>query len=270
MAGTCLCSGYTRVDETEHPAEYINRLDRLAATSFWRAVKELSYKRMRAGDGDRILDVGCGTGDDARALAAHVAPHGSVVGIDTSATMISEASARAARTHLSVQFHQADAAQLDFDDAVFDACRAERVLQHVAEPARVIAEMIRVLRHGGRLVAVEPDYRTLRIDGGEATTTRSIVHSRVEHFRSGHIGAELPRLFHAAGMCEIGVTIRRLGSHSFHQDREQLRKYVDGAQSAGAISTEAGSSWLAQLEAADRAAAYSQTLAVFIVGATKL
>jgi ubiquinone/menaquinone biosynthesis C-methylase UbiE len=71
------------------------------------------------------------------------------VGIDASEAMIAEAWKRSKDTGLAVEFVVGDAHRLDLPDGSFDASRAERTLQHVAEPARAVADLARVTRPGG-------------------------------------------------------------------------------------------------------------------------
>src|SRR5690348_123015 len=66
--------------------------------------------------GDDILDVGCGTGDDTRALAHLVGRSGRITGVDSSATMIAEARRRAAGLDLPVEYRVANAQHLPFAD----------------------------------------------------------------------------------------------------------------------------------------------------------
>ena len=103
---------------------------------------------LRVSEGNRVLDVGCGTGEDARALAQVVGPRGWVVGIDNSRTMIEEATRRQNGLGAPVEFYVGDACQIAFPDGVFDACRADRVFQHLREPRKALSEMIRVTRRG--------------------------------------------------------------------------------------------------------------------------
>jgi SAM-dependent methyltransferase len=121
--------------------------------------------------GERVLDVGCGAGtaelilsllqsgdaEPADAVAGAARTH--FVGIDIVRGRLRDAR-RAAREHgLRSELAAADAVRLPFAEASFDAAFAVAVLQHVAEPARAIAGLARVLRPGGRLVCVEPDNR---------------------------------------------------------------------------------------------------------------
>jgi SAM-dependent methyltransferase len=57
---------------------------------------------------------------------------------------------------LPIEFDVGDAEALAFDDATFDAVRAERVLQHLKDPATAVAEMARVVRPGGRVFVLDP------------------------------------------------------------------------------------------------------------------
>src|SRR6202023_1920244 len=72
----------------------------------------------------------------------------------------------------SLEFRQGDAHHLPFPDLTFDACRVDRVLQHLEDPQRAIAEMARVLKIGGRIAAAEPDWDTLVIDVPDRSLAR--------------------------------------------------------------------------------------------------
>jgi SAM-dependent methyltransferase len=97
------------------------------------------------GAGTRVLDVGTGPGW----VAAQAAERGaSVVGVDVAEAMI----ARARSAHPGLRFRWADAHELPFADASFDAVVGNLAVMHLSRPERAIAEFVRVLSPGGRLV----------------------------------------------------------------------------------------------------------------------
>jgi SAM-dependent methyltransferase len=97
--------------------------------------------------GDRVLDVGCGTGVLARAAAARVGPAGHVVGLDPNDGML----AVARTTSDAVQWRAGTAEALPFADASFDRVVSQFALMFFADRAAGLAQMARVLRPGGRL-----------------------------------------------------------------------------------------------------------------------
>src|SRR6478609_4192605 len=151
-----LASGFQDVDRAADFALFSSCLTLVDSIPFFAECKRESYELVGASPGRRILDVGCGLGDDAAALAGLVAPGGTVVGIDGSRAMIEAARERHSGVK-GLSFEVADA-------ATFDACRVDRVLQHIADPAPVVREMTRVLRPGGVLVAYDNDWETLTVD----------------------------------------------------------------------------------------------------------
>jgi ubiquinone/menaquinone biosynthesis C-methylase UbiE len=138
------------VDRTGRAGEFVRYLDERTSLDFFQLIDRRITDRLEVRPGGRYLDVGCGTGDDARGLAGLVGPSGEVVGIDSSEAMIAEARRRAEGSGLPVAFESADAHRLPFADGAFDGCRVERVLQHLADPQQAVREMARVTRPGGR------------------------------------------------------------------------------------------------------------------------
>ena len=145
--------GYSRVDVQPDTALLIKGME---DTAEWPAVRQLrAWERTHLAlqTGERLLDVGCGVGDVAIALAADVTPSGTVIAIDASEAMLSAGRQRAAQANVSVDFQIGDAGALPLPDGSVDACRCERALQWVPNADQALAEMLRVLRPGGAPVA---------------------------------------------------------------------------------------------------------------------
>ena len=95
-------SPWSSVDQSADPSAFIRFLDKLRTDNSVRAWKLQSYKYLEVKSGSHILDVGCGTGEDVRALSQHVGNTGRVVGVDSSEVMILEAKKRANGLNLPV------------------------------------------------------------------------------------------------------------------------------------------------------------------------
>jgi ubiquinone/menaquinone biosynthesis C-methylase UbiE len=104
--------------------------------------------------GERIVDVACGTGLVTFAAADAVGPAGSVVGVDLSEAMVDLARARARERGLGhTRFERMDAEKLELPTASFDVVLCALGLMYVPDAPKAVAEMVRLLAPGGRLVA---------------------------------------------------------------------------------------------------------------------
>ncbi|WP_331376671.1 class I SAM-dependent methyltransferase [Sinorhizobium chiapasense] len=106
-------------------------------------------------DGEKVLDVGCGTGSLTFALARTAGP-AEITAIDYSPVFVQEASRR--NTDPRVKIRQADACALPFEDGTFDRALALLVLHFVPEADKAVAEMRRVVRPGGVVAAAVWDH----------------------------------------------------------------------------------------------------------------
>jgi SAM-dependent methyltransferase len=144
--------------------------------------------------GHRVADLGCGPGTDLAALAAAVAP-GTVTGVDHDPVMAAEAARRVPSADIRV----ADLHALPVADGSLDRARTDRVLQHVTDPAAVIAEAFRVLRPGGLNGLAEPDWDTLAVADDDVETSRGFARFTASRVRNPTIGRDLARLTTRAG-----------------------------------------------------------------------
>jgi len=105
--------------------------------------------------GERVLDVGCGTGVVARLAAEQVRREGKLAGVDIDPGMLEVAKA-ATPAELKIEWHEAGADALPFDDGSFDVALCGLSLQFMPDKQGALEEMHRVLAAGGRLVLNVP------------------------------------------------------------------------------------------------------------------
>jgi SAM-dependent methyltransferase len=114
-------------------------------------------QRLKPRAGNRILDVGCGTGTAELRLSRLRLTQVSLFGLDQIVERAAVAERTADAHNLRASFAAADASHIPFPDATFDSTFCVAVLQHIREPGEVLREFARVTRPGGRILAVEPD-----------------------------------------------------------------------------------------------------------------
>ncbi|HUB98038.1 MAG TPA: class I SAM-dependent methyltransferase [Stellaceae bacterium] len=113
-------------------------------------VTETLLGRAALRPGERVVDIGCGTGNVTVEAVRLVAPQGSVLGIDISAPMLGRARERLAGAG-NVTFVQADATVYPFPEAPFDAAVSRMGVMFFADPVKSFANIRRAIRPGGRL-----------------------------------------------------------------------------------------------------------------------
>ena len=236
------------------PDAYIRHLDAISGMDRVQGYKRRTFEYLTLAPGQRVLEVGCGAGDDVRALAQLVGATGEAVGIDVSAAMVAEARRRAAAEGSAARFETCDATHVPFPDGHFDGCRADRVLQHLDDPARAVAEMARVVKAGGRVVLAEPDWETYLVDAPDRDLTRRILQARCDRFPSGWVGRQLPRLLRAAGLEVLSVVpLTACYTRLAQADTVSLlRSSAARAAADGVISAAEEAAWIQSLEQRDR------------------
>jgi SAM-dependent methyltransferase len=200
--------------------------------------------------GNKVLDVGCGTGVLAREAFRRVGQEGLVVGLDLNQGML----AVAARAEPRIHWRQGDAVSLPFEDASFDVVVSQFALMYFPDRVASLSQMWRTLAPGGRLaVAVwapidrARGYEVLveiaaRQCGGEAAGVLAAP------FVLGDRG-ELAKLFGDSGISGASVTPYE-GSIRFPSVKEFIRIEVKGSPLADMLSDDAMRALAAESERA--------------------
>ncbi len=125
----------------------------------WRA---RAVSRSGIYEGDRVLDVCCGTGELAFRISRRVGPRGSVTGADYLEEMLQRARIKAASRYPNLSFVLADTKKIPFPDKTFDAVTVAFGIRNIPDTDLALREIDRVLKPGGTFVCLEltkPDVR---------------------------------------------------------------------------------------------------------------
>jgi len=238
-------------------------------------LKQLYTSFLNIKSGQKIVDVGCGTGDFTRHLARISNKRATILGIDSNEKSIHAAitDTKKARLSQTVSYKLGDVYKIPLEDGYADLTCCRTLLMHLTEPLKAIKEMARVTRTGGSVVALEggkmgafydPDdeeYSMLAERAYEAWVN-GIRKLEGKEFK---IGEKLPGIFQKAGLSDIKAEVqadawlysdprRRLSDVKaelrfdyslFKERRRKDRKYL----LAGGLSNATITSYFNRLEA---------------------
>ena len=140
--------------------DWFNRLASFGLDQAWRRT---ALRRGGVGGGQRVLDVCAGTGDLALLCASRRPAAGAVVGIDMNGAMLGLARRKQHARGLMAGWVRGDAEALPFPGGTFDRVVIGFSTRNLSDLTRGLAEMVRVLRPGGRLVILETGYPSNRL-----------------------------------------------------------------------------------------------------------
>ncbi len=184
-------------------------LELRAADPQQREMREAYFAHIGFPPNANVVEVGCGPGPVARALAAWQGV-GQVVGVDPSPVFIAKARELGADLP-NLAFVEGDARSLPLDDGAFDVLVFHTTLCHVPGPEAALSEALRVLRPGGLLAAFDGDYATVTCALSDFDPLQVCVEACVDSLvHDRWLVRRLSRLVR-----EAGFEIERFGSHSY-------------------------------------------------------
>lgn len=239
-------SDFAAVDQARSPEDLVRYLREAALLAEMKATNDYLAHVLDAKRGHRVLDVGCGNGDEVRRLASAVGPSGLVVGLDRPAMI---EAARSSGTPKNAEFVEGDAHNLPFEESSFDRYRTHRVYMHLKDPAKALAEAGRVVRPGGVVVVAEPDWGTIALDSDDREVTSAVLEAIRDSMQEPWIGRRLPRLFREAGLVDVQIAPQYslLPNYQMALDALLTNASNQVVESRG-FSADRVQSWLQELE----------------------
>lgn len=166
--------------------------------------RRMAFDALHLSEGDAVVDIGCGNGLLTEEVARAVGASGRVIGVDPSADMRAPASGRCAAFQ-TVHIMDGLADDLPIQDGEMDKAVAVQVLEYLPDIPAAIAEAYRVLKTGGRFVAVDTGCKTLDWFSEDEDRMRQVQDAWDHHYTESRVAALWPRLALDAGFVAIEV-----------------------------------------------------------------
>ena len=225
-------------------------------------LNEQGLREMRLNPGDFVLDVGCGTAIFARELAAEVGEEGRVLGIERDPRQIEEARRLAVGDDVRVEIREGDAYDPPLREeewGSFDVAHARFLLEHLADPVAAVRQMVRAVRHGGRVILTDDDHATFRVTPeppGWSILWNAYVRQYDRLGNDPFIGRRLVSLLHEAGARDFRNSslffASCAGQPSFETFTQNLRGVIvtarEGILEGGLLTEEQFDASLAQID----------------------
>ncbi len=232
-------------NDLDYDEEASRRLEAMYTTSDVMGQRQAVIDGLQLRQGDSVLDVGSGPGFLVSEMASVVSPPGRVCGVDISESMVKMSQSRCSQFSW-VTLRVGDGHNLEFAEAEFDVVVSTQVLEYVADPVKVLAEIYRVVRPGGRVGILATDWASMVWHNSDQELMDRIVSAWSEHCTDPH----LPRT-HGPKLRQVGLTVTdQIIISMFNPETDQntysgglidlIKKFVVGRQN---ITSEEVGTW---------------------------
>jgi ubiquinone/menaquinone biosynthesis C-methylase UbiE len=225
----------------------VSRLEVRGRHWFFQKVLREYLDAMDIDSASTVLDMGCGTGVAARAIARRADFSGRVTGIDLSPYLVNAAKRLADEEGLGgrVEFRSGDTRELDIHDGSFDAVVAHTLVSHVQEPLSVIKEAGRVVKPGGLIAIFDGDYASMTFALDDPVQSKKYDEALIKAVvTSPRVMRQMPRLLRQAGLEMVRnfpYTMAEVGKGDFWLSA--IDSFEKLAPKSGAMTEADATSW---------------------------
>lgn len=205
------------------------------------------FDAMKIESAAAVLDVGCGTGIAARAIAGRKAFGGHIAGIDVSPYLIATATRLAEEEGLAsaIEFRTGDSQHLDLPDASFDAAIAHTLVSHVEDPLAVLREFARLVKPGGTVGIFDGDYASMTFGSDDPAQGRADDETIIDAIVTNpRVMRQMPLLLREAGLeltASFSYVLAEIGKADFWAPA--IQSFLRLLPKAGAMTESDARAW---------------------------
>jgi ubiquinone/menaquinone biosynthesis C-methylase UbiE len=246
-------------------SKLVTCLDFINSLPAFKSYKSASWQLLDVCPGGRFADVACGVGYDIEELAKRH-PCATFVGIDHSQGFLDIARSRTSSLK-NVRLIRSDATQLPFDNNSLDGIRIDRSLQHIKSPERVVFEMKRVTRPGGRILVCEPDWGTFVLFNGDNLRSETMAHTWASLFVNPFIGRNILNIYASQYIKILGFEAHVLAFRDYDEAKIvfDIPGIVNRCVKKEILSSDECSTWITQAQEASRRGSFLSMLTIVTV-----
>ena len=230
---------FSNLDASKSAASLLDDLDRRDRLPSSIAVRARLYEMLEAQAGERIADVGCGTG---KVVADLIEGGVDATGVDVSQQAITRAIAR----FPGADFRVASAEALPLRDGELAGYTAVQVYSHLPDPGAALAEARRVLRGDGRLVLVDLENDLWAIDSDDELIVRKMLPAFADTVANPWIGRRFRSLLLDAGFSDVIIEARSIVLTEYGDIAPAIKAIASAATAANAVTSSEADLWLAE------------------------
>ena len=233
--------------------------------------RKQTLEALSLNSGEHVLDIGCGVGFLTQEMALKVGKSGKVIGIDQNTEMIQHAKIRCENI-LQTKLYKGDATDLHAENETFDAVTCTQVLLYVNDVSKVLSEMMRVLKPGGRIVIVETDWRGVVLNSADDALTKKIFSAWDSAVPSPNLPVHLGPLLKKHGFSKIQVEAVPILNTEYSDSNfsyGMMEWITKNAMKQGVLNQNQRKSFLEDLEEKERSGSYFFCVNRFLFSAKK-